>query len=148
MKLSLEELSEILEKSTLRYFILSFANNVYNFAYNSKGQSIGKLEIHSGGLYLFNSLVFINVYQKFKYDQSKLDTANRIDIRKYIGEAVISKPKEIAEILNLLFQDSKNGEQLASVTVTGLGIFRVKVHKDIRTSFIFQYIIAHSSPME
>lgn len=144
MKLSLEELSEILEKSTLRYFILSFANYVYNCG--DKG--LGGLTINTDRFILFGILFFNNGCERFALERDKPDINTRIKIKEYINIAINLKPKEIAEILNLLFQDFKNGEQLASVTATGPGIFTVTVHRDVRTSFIFQYIIRHSSPIE
>jgi hypothetical protein len=140
MKLSPEELSEILEKSQLRYFIISFANWIFNHGYNSSGNPIGLWVIDSNRLPLFGDVLFSNIYGKFIFKCDIPSLVDRIEITNYTNEAIDEKPKEIAEILNILFQDDFE-IQLVSVKALGDREFQVITNGNMLNSIIMRYVI-------
>jgi hypothetical protein len=63
MKLSPEELPEILEKSQLRYFVISIANWIYNYGYSPSGSPIGRGVVDSNRLPLFGKKLYDKSYR-------------------------------------------------------------------------------------
>ncbi|MFM1755155.1 MAG: hypothetical protein RL621_39 [Bacteroidota bacterium] len=140
MKLSPEELSEILEKSQLRYFVISIANWIYNYGYSPSGSPIGRGVVDSNRLPLFGNVLFSNIYGKFIFKCDTPSPVNRIEIKNYTTKAIDEKPKEIAEILNILFQDDF-GNQLVSVKALGDREFQVITNGNMLNSIIMRYVM-------